>query len=74
MCKMVSVKETPPPVIKRMMSVSGHLKQRDLLEGCQVDVHSDGGFHHQRHLVQQLGLIWRQRGYLCQKHFLDSPE
>ena len=59
---------------KRTQSVSGHLKQCDLLESGQVDVHSDGGSHHQRHLVQQLGLIWRQRGYLYQKYFLDSPE
>lgn len=37
-----------------------HLKQRDLLKGAQVDVHSDGNFHHLRHLVQQLRLIWRE--------------
>ena len=35
-----------------------HLKQSDLLEGGQVDVHSDGHSHHQGHLIQQLRLIW----------------
>ena len=37
------------------------LKQSDLLEGGQVDVHSDGGSHHQGHLIQQLRLIWEGR-------------
>ena len=37
---------------------AAHLKQSDLLEGGQVDVHSDGSSHYQGHLVQQLGLIW----------------
>lgn len=34
-----------------------HLEQVDLLKGGQVDVHGDGGPHHQRHLIQQLRLI-----------------
>ena len=37
-----------------------YLEKFNLLKDGQVDVHGDGGSHHQRHLVQQLWLIWKE--------------
>lgn len=39
---------------------ASNLEEFDLLERGKIDVHSDGRSHHQRHLFQELRLIWRQ--------------
>lgn len=68
-CHLVNTPDTSwcPRSNARTQWMLSYLKQCDLLESHQVDVHSDGCFHHQRHLVQQLWLIWRWQSVRLQE-------